>query len=94
MKAENFNLLYILGFHLRFSIKYSASKSKSDDIKPVYHILESVPPNLGYASWSLGLYVESMEAAYNEERSHGAPDLTKAACPGPFSHAVSAGIMQ
>lgn len=94
MKAECFNLLYILVFHLKFSIKYSASKSKLKNIKPVYHIPESVPPDLGNVSWSLWLCVESMEAVYKEERAHEAPNSTKASYSLPFSHAMSAGIMQ
>lgn len=69
VKAEDFNLLYILGIHLRFSIKYFASKNKLENIKPVHRILASVPPNLGYASWSSWLHIESMEAVSDEDRT-------------------------
>lgn len=34
--AGIYNLLYISGIYLRFSIKYSASKHKSENIKPVF----------------------------------------------------------
>lgn len=62
MKAENFNLLYILGIPIRFSKQYSASKNKSENIKPVYYIPDSQPPDQVLASWSLRLHSESVEA--------------------------------
>jgi len=58
------------------------------DIKPVNHIQDSVLPNLRHASWSSWVHnIGSMEAVYNGESSHGAPDSTTVSLFLPFSHA-------
>lgn len=80
MKAENFNLLYILRIPIRFSEKYSASKTKSGNIKPEYYIPESQPPDQVLASWSLWLHSESVEA----DCDGGGPMETQTQ-PGPPS---------
>lgn len=73
MKAENFHLLSILRTHLRFSIKSSASKNKSENSKPVHHIPESEPPNQGAlpGAWGSTLKVHGQ---LGRGEAHGAPD--------------------
>ena len=93
MKAENFNLLYILGIPIRFSKQYSASKNKSENIKPVYYIPDSQPPDQVLASWSLRLHSESIEAVCDGEVPWR-PRLSQGLLSLPFSQAVRAGTMR